>query len=172
MHASNHQVVIERLAIADKLVQFPSMIIGTPPLGLATQNSDIDVAFQADDLHRFQQEAALAFGEQANYSHHSGCKRGEPYACIQFHAFDWEVELFCQSIPLDQQWGVRHFLVEQRLLQLHPPLRLAVLELKQRGMKTEPAFASVLGLAGDPNEAILSLDSLSNNELRELVDEL
>ncbi len=166
----HYREVLRRVAHTKKLGGFPSMVIGTPPLDLATQDSDIDIAFQADDLDQFQRNAASAFGDLPCYSHHFASKRGERYLCVQFQTLGWDVELFCQSIPLDQQWGVRHFHMERRLLDLNPPMRQLVLQLKHQGMKTEPAFAAVLGLAGDPYEAILLLESLSDKELRGLVD--
>ena len=49
--------------------------------------------------------------------------------------------------------------IEYKLLQKGGHLfRRRVMELKTRGIKTEPAFALVLGLQGDPYEALLTLE--------------
>ena len=47
-------------------------------------------------------------------------------------------------------------LIEHRLLQERgEAFRRAIITLKQRGYKTEPAFAKALGLKGDPYLALL-----------------
>lgn len=89
---------------------------------------------------------------------------------VQFRAHDWDIELFCQSIPTNEQWGVRHFQVEQRLLKFNPKLRSVVQQLKRDGLKTEPAFAAALGLPGDPYESLLELEALSDDELAARID--
>lgn len=60
---------------------------------------------------------------------------------------------------------MRHFLIEVRLLDLFEDLKSRVIELKRSGLKTEPAFAKALGLAGDPYVAILKLDGVDDGEL-------
>jgi len=84
---------------------------------------------------------------------------------VAFVSQGWEIELFCQAIPIQEQWGVRHFLIEKRLLELLPMLKSKVIELKQSGQKTEPAFAALLQLQGDPYAAMLELEKLSDDEL-------
>ena len=64
------------------------------------------------------------------------------------------------GLPADQ---------EQRLLALDSRLGSAVVRLKEEGLKTEPAFASVLGLNGDPYEAMLMLEEKSDEELVGLI---
>lgn len=81
----------------------------------------------------------------------------------------WEIELFCQKIATDHQWGVRHFRVQARLLALGPDLKEAVMRLKREGLKTEPAFAKVLLLSGDPYVALLELESLGDAQLLEVI---
>ncbi len=44
--------------------------------------------------------------------------------------------------------------------------------LKHQGLETEPAFARLLSLAGDPYEAMVDLEIWSDDELRRLLDNL
>ena len=56
--------------------------------------------------------------------------------------------------------------MEQRLLAFGgDALRIAVMAQRANGMKTEPAFATVLGLNGDPYRAMLDLQRSSDIEL-------
>ncbi|MBL1705198.1 DUF4269 domain-containing protein [Klebsiella pneumoniae] len=43
------------------------------------------------------------------------------------------------------------------LLMQHPHIREEILRLKENGLKTEPAFAQVLNINGDPYEALILL---------------
>ncbi len=62
--------------------------------------------------------------------------------------------------------------VQSRLLELDDGrFRAAVIALKQSGLKTEPAFADLLGLAGDPYKALLGLESMTEDDLRRLLDD-
>lgn len=50
-------------------------------------------------------------------------------------------------------------LIEYKILeQQGEEFRKEILELKERGYKTEPAFALLLGLQGNPYEALLQLE--------------
>jgi len=51
--------------------------------------------------------------------------------------------------------------VERRLLAIGGDgFRRAVMAARRSGLKTEPAFAAVLGLDGDPYEALLYLEAV------------
>lgn len=63
--------------------------------------------------------------------------------------------------------------VQARLLEIGgEALRQAVIALKRSGLKTEPAFARLLGLAGDAYQALLTLEASSDGDLRRLLDDL
>lgn len=69
---------------------------------------------------------------------------------------DIAIEVYGEDSPVAEQAGYRHMVAEFKLLQKYgDSLRSAVIELKSRGWKTEPAFAEVLGLSGDPYQALL-----------------
>jgi Domain of unknown function (DUF4269) len=161
--------VLERLRILERLSQFEPMPIGTPPLGLAVPGSDIDVACYSPTLEEFLTAATDVFGQEDGFATRFA-EWVQPRAAIAvFRSNEWAVELFCQTIPTRQQVGVRHFLIEQRLLALEPGLRPLVLSLKRAGLKTEDAFARTLRLSNpNPYDAVLSLESLDDVSLRRI----
>ncbi len=162
--------VIERLDILTQLAEFRPVVIGTPPLGIATDESDIDIACTSQDFDRFFAVVGRAYDRMEAFS---VCKVDHlfaPAAVASFKAMGWEIELFCQKVATEHQWGVRHFRVEARLLALEARLQDAVLRLKRDGMKTEPAFAKLLSLPGDPYVALLELDCMSDACLQEIID--
>ena len=76
----------------------------------------------------------------------------------------WPFELFG---AVEQQPGWIHFEVERRLLALDDGgLRRAVGRLRADGFKTEPAFAVVLGISGDPYRGLLALAAETDAALR------
>lgn len=165
----NYERVVEGLGLLSRLSRFDPMLIGTPPLGLAVTDSDIDVACFSSTLDEFRSVATSEFHGQVGFATRI-VEWVEPKAAlVTFQSRGWTVELFCQTIATVQQVGVRHFLVEQRLLALEPALRPVVRSLKEVGFKTEAAFATALGLSHDPYQAILGLEHLGDDELRQLV---
>ncbi|MEL6965563.1 MAG: DUF4269 domain-containing protein [Pseudomonadota bacterium] len=160
--------VIDDLDLLYCLARFDPIVIGTPPLGIALESSDIDIACSASDLEQFGDVARKEFAHLRRFSLRYVEHLSEPAMLATFVSSGWEIELFCQRLRTEEQWGVRHFRVEERLLSLEPNLRREVLRLKRLGFKTEPAFAKLLQLSGDPYEAILSLESKTDNELLEI----
>ena len=83
---------------------------------------------------------------------------------------DFELEIFGQPRPVRQQNAYRHLVIEAQVLAAGGAVwQQAVRQLKAQGIKTEPAFAQLLGLAGNPYEALLRLEGLSEAELRKLI---
>lgn len=162
--------VIDELGILTLLAEFDPIVIGTPPLGIATDESDIDIACTSLHFERFSAVVGRAFHQMEAFSLRTVDHLPYPAMVASFAAMGWEIELFCQKIATDDQWGVRHFRVEEKILTLGPHLREVVVELKKEGLKTEPAFARVLSLPGDPYVALLKLEGLDDEHLKRIVD--
>jgi hypothetical protein len=170
------QAILRELDILRHLAPFDPLLIGTIPLGIDTPKSDLDVACHAPDLAHFCAEADRLFGGQAGFRSKMTEKRGVPSAVVSFLAGGepgdsaLEVEFFAQPLPLDAQYGVRHALVEGRLLDLGgEALAQAVRTLKGQGIPTEPAFARLLNLPGDPYNALWQLSLAEEETLRRLL---
>lgn len=70
--------------------------------------------------------------------------------------------------------GFRHMVVEQRILSIPDGenadrIRNRIRQMKRSGWKTEPAFAAVLGLEGDPYALLLELYGWDEERLARLV---
>jgi len=77
---------------------------------------------------------------------------------MNFEFGGFEFECFGQPVPVERQYAYRHMLAEHDLLVRYPKMRNEVIRLKEQGIKTEPAFARLLQLDGDPYEALLGLE--------------
>lgn len=165
-----YEAVVERLNLLPRLAPFTPVVIGTPPLGLAMAESDIDIACTAPDLDRFSAIMREEFGKMAAFTLRRMEHFSPPAVVASFKAMGWEIELFCQTIPTECQRGVRHFRIEKRLLALAPSLLEAVMRLRRQGLKTEPAFAKVLSLSGDPYVALLELEGMGDARLQDIIN--
>jgi hypothetical protein len=160
---------LERGEVLPKLAAFDPHVAGTPPLGLDLPTSDIDVICFAPDAEAFARAVWNAFGTRPEFRICQKVGLDRPVVASFAHA-GWIIEIFGQASPIPEQYGWRHFLVEQKLLALGgDTFRIAVMAQRNSGMKTEPAFATALGLVGDPYQALLSLERASNRQLTALL---
>ncbi len=164
--------MIDQLGLIAALADFDPVVIGTPPLEIAVDGSDIDIACFSPNLTVFATHVRAKFEHHHAFEIHDIQHLSEPACVAKFHALNWDIELFCQTMPTHEQWGVRHFYIEQRLLKSFPALKSKVIALKQDGTKTEPAFAQLLSLKGDPYTAMLELELLSDEALTKLMPQL
>jgi ribosomal protein S18 acetylase RimI-like enzyme len=151
------------------LEPFQPTLVGTYPLGLQVEGSDLDIACACEDLVAFERALRATLFDlgvtQPRVEH-----LPIPAVVAAFDVGDVTIEIFGQALPVHAQAGFRHMVIEAQLLVLGgAALRARVRDLKRGGMKTEPAFARVLGLAGDPYAALLALETWSPGRLRSLV---
>ncbi|MEO1588816.1 MAG: DUF4269 domain-containing protein, partial [Bacteroidota bacterium] len=84
----------------------------------------------------------------------------KPMHTVYFLFEGLRIELFGQKVPVQQQYAFQHMMIEGKILaQASALFKETILKLKQEGVGTEPAFAQVLGLSGDPYEALLNIHS-------------
>lgn len=161
---------VRRSAVLQRLRAFDPRVVGTLPLGVAVPASDIDIVCHAPHAVRFAATLWAHFRGLSDFALHQWMA-GERPVVARFRASGWPFEIFGSPTPVQRQAGWRHFEVERRLLALAGEgLRAAVLVLRAQGAKTEPAFASILGLAGDPYAAMLSLHDLPDGALAALLE--
>jgi hypothetical protein len=75
-----------------------------------------------------------------------------------FYIEDFEFEIFGQHLESLQQNAYQHMIIEHRvLIEKGEKFRQGIVKLKRQGLKTEPAFAKLLGLNGNPYKELLNL---------------
>jgi hypothetical protein len=145
------------------LAPYQPTLVGTFPLGLQVEGSDLDIVCFAEDLDRFERDLLAALPGAA-------ITRTPEATVATLVVGGIACEIFAQPIPVTAQNGFRHMIIEGRLLVLGgAPLRAIVLAHKRAGLKTEPAFALALGLDGDPYAALLALEGADDARLRDLI---
>jgi hypothetical protein len=163
---------LEASGLWSLLSEFNPMLAGTVPLGIDIAGSDLDVLCEVPEAAQARFAVLLRVHFEARPGFRLAQRRigGHATTVCGFRYGREEIEVFGQALPVAQQHGWRHLLVERAVLAAGgESWRTAVHVLKQQGLKTEPAFAQLLGLPGDPYAALLTLEGLPADELRRLV---
>ncbi|WKN41887.1 DUF4269 domain-containing protein [Tunicatimonas pelagia] len=160
---------LQGLGLFNYLSAYCPVLTGTVPLGIDVDTSDLDICCEAHDRPSFIDFVSSRYGHLTGFCVDSN-SAPQFSTIIRFSYQKWLIELFGQSLPAIRQHAYRHMMVEHRILQLADAnFHRKVRELKQRGVKTEPAFAQLLNLLGDPYQAVLDLENYADGQLRQLL---
>lgn len=145
--------------VFSKLEKFDPILVGTIPINIDIENSDLDIICCFAHKQEFKKLIIENFSNERNFTIREQPSLDTLAIVANFFLDDFEIEIFGQSIPTKQQFGYRHLIVEHHLLNKHgEEFRQQIIELKRQGHKTEPAFALALGLTGDPYTELLKFE--------------
>ena len=165
---ANAALALQHADILGHLAEFDPVIAGTLPIAINTEQSDIDILCHAVDLSRFNDCVDSAFSSYPHYRRHQRAptKHVGVASVVRF-----EVEIFATDCPSTAQYGFIHMLAEARILALlGPDFAKRVRALKRQNVKTEPAFAQLLRLSGDPYIGLAELANMSMDEMTAFVN--
>lgn len=151
--------------ILNILKDYTPVLVGTIPIGIDIDSSDADLVCKVDDFKAFEEILISNFKKYKNFK----ITHKEDVIVCNFNVDDIEIEIYGSSDDVDKSNGYRHMVIEDRLLNLYGDnFKKEIISLKTKGMKTEPAFAKVLNLQGNPYEQLLLLEMYSDKELIKL----
>lgn len=146
--------------ILSKLKRFDPILVGTIPINIDIENSDLDIICCFADIQEFQKSITDNFSYERSFTIREQPSLDTLAIVANFFLDSFEIEIFGQSIPTKQQFAYRHLIVEHNLLNKNgEDFRQQIVELKRQGYKTEPAFALALGLTGDPYIELLKFET-------------
>ncbi|WP_410769359.1 GNAT family N-acetyltransferase [Fontibacillus sp. BL9] len=158
--------LLHKHSIFEILKDYDPILVGTVPLDIQVPGSDLDIICEVHDFALFEEQVNFHFGHFPEFKVVRRLVEGLERIKANFIFEGWPVELFGQPMPTRQQNGYRHMLVEARMLKLYgEPFKLEIISLKQSGLKTEPAFARLLNLEGDPYQQMLAWEHRTDGEL-------
>ncbi|UCZ53439.1 DUF4269 domain-containing protein [Bacillus shivajii] len=146
---------IRQLGVMEDLAAFKPILCGTLPIGIDVEGSDLDVIMEVTDFFQFEKKVKALYRGKEQFRLKRRTIRGLSVIKANFIFQAFEFELFGQPQPVQEQYAYLHMVIEHSVLEQQPHLREAVIALKEKGYKTEPAFCKILGLAGDPYEALV-----------------
>lgn len=170
---SRTQLEIYRLLknhrVMEALKPYTPILVGTVPIGIHIPGSDLDIICEVREFEALAKLAEERFGDYSDFSLIRREVDGVERMKANFTVEGWPIELFGQNRPTRRQNGFLHMVVEDRLLRMYgEDFRLRIVRLKQDGLKTEPAFAKLLKLNGDPYMRLLEMNDWADADLREL----
>ncbi len=174
--------ILRQTRVMEILAPYDPILTGTIPIGIDIPSSDLDIVCEVHDAENFTELLREKFdrydsfdvrvnggtvvcGFRAWHKANGSNNAAAPY--FGYSSAGGElIEIFGSPVPSVQNNAYRHMLVEYRLLTLFGEnLRRRVVELKSGGLKTEPAFARLLGLGGDPYDALLEIETMTDERL-------
>ncbi|WP_152656658.1 DUF4269 domain-containing protein [Oceanobacillus sp. CFH 90083] len=147
--------VINQMNIMEDLKIYSPSLCGTVPLGIDTASSDLDIIMEVHDLHSFADKINFLYSSYPLFMLKQKRIRNKSIVKANFIYQDFEFELFGQAQPVSQQYAYLHMIIEKFLLDENPLWKNKIIALKEQGFNTEQAFCHMLGLTGDPYEALI-----------------
>lgn len=143
--------VLTQNKILSHLAEFDPILVGTIPINIDIENSDLDIICHWKNKTEFIDKLNSIFRQENEFKIREIFLDNKESIVVNFRIQGFEIEIFGQNIPVKNQNGYKHMIIEHEILQAKGEnFRLEIIKLKQNGYKTEPAFAFLLGLKGDP----------------------
>ncbi|MCB2197736.1 MAG: DUF4269 domain-containing protein [Bacteroidetes bacterium] len=150
--------ILNDLLIFDKLKRFTPVLTGTIPIEIDIESSDLDIICYCKNLEEFKNKVSNHFKYHDDFLIDEKEIRNLKTVIARFKYQGYQIEIFGQNRPVNEQEAYRHMLIEWKILQKKGDLfKQQIIELKKQGYKTEPAFAKLLGFHGDPYTELLKL---------------
>ncbi|WP_245987108.1 DUF4269 domain-containing protein [Maribacter vaceletii] len=159
---------IKKYKILDKLKKYNPILVGTIPIGIDLPESDLDIICECQNHSEFSAYLSENFSDKMEFKLYSIKQNGIKSTIAEFKTDNFLFDIFGQNIPTQKQNAYRHMIIENRILnEKGSKFKQRVKELKSKGIKTEPAFAKLLGLEGDPFAELLKLENKYYRKHRE-----
>lgn len=151
--------ILTDLRIMKELSDYTPILCGTIPISIDVKGSDLDIIMniQEAEFPKFENKVREIYGSNGQFRIKRYTINALPVIKANFVYHGFGLELFGQPKPIYEQRAYQHMMIEYTILEESPEIRKQVMDLKNRGVKTEPAFAKVIGLIGDPYEELIKL---------------
>lgn len=151
------------------LKKYSPILVGTIPIGIDVNNSDLDIVCKVSDFNEFKGLLDANFSIYNGYS--IKYNEFENILVCNFYVDNVEIEIYGSELDSVDTNGYRHMIVENRILSLaNEEFKEAIIDLKRGGLKTEPAFSKMLNLSGNPYEELLKFEKYSNIKILNIIN--
>lgn len=159
------ETLLVAIGLYSVLSEYDPIFVGTLPIDVDIEGSDIDIICEARDLDELANLLTETYSDQPGFTVEKK-KREGVYLVCRFSVMTFDIEIYAEDKPVKAQNAYRHMEAERKLLLIGGEgAREDIRRLKRNGLKTEPAFARFFRLEGDPYDAVLELADLSVSEI-------
>jgi len=138
--ARAYQVLTDNLVL-EKLSAYHPILVGTIPIQIDIENSDLDIICEIFDKDEFVARLNTLFGFQKDFTISESATFDAVKANFTIDKF--EIEIFGQNVPTTQQNAYRHMRIEHiLLLEKGEKFRQEIIALKNRDIKQNPLLQS------------------------------
>jgi len=159
---------LSSLNIFEDLSSFSPLLVGTIPINIDIEESDLDIICEVQNYSRFANVLETLYRKYNRFEIHQTSIHVESSVIVcNFNYEGFNIEIFGQDCPVVEQNGYLHMIIEYRLLALAGlDARDKIRQLKRLGLKTEPAFGKYFNIGGNLYTELLTLGNLSDSELK------
>lgn len=164
-------MILKEINIFNALKEFYPILVGTIPIGIDIDKSDLDIVCKINhqNLKEFKEIVIKKFSKFKNFNLKDTFIDNHVLV-INFFVKDIEIEIYASQLDSILTNGYKHMIVEERILKIaNKSFKKEIIRLKKAGMKTEPAFARVLKLEGNPYNELLKFESLDDKEIEKIL---
>ncbi|MCW2259876.1 MULTISPECIES: DUF4269 domain-containing protein [Sphingobacterium] len=146
--------IITKYQLFEILNDYKPILVGTIPINIDIEESDVDIILQAHNLKELTQLLLKSFAQFAQFRL-STFSNGA--LTSNFMLEDTLIEIYATDIDTEKQNGYLHMIKEYEILQArNDSFKMEIIKLKKQGIKTEPAFCKLLNISGDPYVELLN----------------
>lgn len=154
-------LLLQEINIMSILHPFDPILVGTIPIGIDIPESDLDIICCVNDPLLIQEYVLQYFSKCRSFSDY--VKDNVYVANFEYKTLYFEI--YATNTATISQYGYRHMIIEDRILNLcDNSFREKILNLKEEGYKTEPAFGYLLKMEESFSD-LITLESLSDADL-------
>jgi len=150
---------VTELNIFEKLKAFNPILVGTIPIEIDLPESDLDIICECSNHTNFSKTIIKLFNKKESFNVSTYNFKEEKVTVAKFKFNNFDFEIFAQNLPTEKQDAYKHMLIEYQILNNNDSaFKEKIIALKTKGIKTEPAFAQLLQLKGDPYIELLKIE--------------
>lgn len=171
LSVADARAILQRGSVFERLAPFDPRWVGSIPLDIHGPGADADIACTGgSDLAAFKRALEAAFPDVPGLTVSDNEHAGEASVIARLELEGLPLEIFGRRRPVETHESFVHWRAEHRILALaEDRLRADIRDAKAGGLKTEPAFAKLLGLGGEPYAELLKLASPGDDALRAIL---
>lgn len=147
--------ILTKYRIFEKLKNYSPILAGTIPIEIDIEGSDLDIICEVKNETEFIEVLNQISLQNVDFKIEMTIINHEKCIVLNCMLEGFPIEIFGQNKATLDQNAYRHMIAEYKLLQEKgEDFKQKIIELKKKGIKTEPAFGLLLNLE-NPYEDLL-----------------